>query len=65
MNNQNALAETYTLTAFFRKLVKYPYGKEIIDFLLLKSWLKIDDLQNRWDWFDKVFWEDYRKKYLP
>lgn len=62
MNNQNALAETFTLTAFFRELVKYPFSKEIIDFLLLKSWLKNEDLQNRWDWFDKVFWEDYWKK---
>ncbi len=62
INSQEALAETYTLTAFFRSLIEYPYSREIIDYLLLKSWLEDQELQKRWDWFDAIFWEDYGKK---
>ncbi|QFR39444.1 hypothetical protein A9Q91_04415 [Candidatus Gracilibacteria bacterium 28_42_T64] len=62
INSQEALAETYTLTAFFRSLIEYPYSREIIDYLLLKSGLEDQELQKRWDGFDAIFGEDYGKK---
>lgn len=62
LNPQKALAETFTLTAFFRSLVNYPYSEEMINYLLTQSWLKKEELQARWDGFDKVFWEKYWKK---
>lgn len=61
LNSLKALAETFTLTAFFRSLVNYPYSKEVIEYLLNKSWLSKEELQARWDGFDKVFWDEYWK----
>ena len=62
LNSQKALAETFTLTAFFRSLVGYSYSEELINYLILISWLNKQELQNRWDWFDSVFWDEYWKK---
>lgn len=52
------LAETFTLTAFFRNLTNYYNSEEIIKFLLKVSNLSFDDLKKRWDNFDKVFWNE-------
>jgi len=49
------LAETFTLTAFFRSLTYYYASEYIIKFLLKTSNLSLDDLKKRWDGFDKVF----------
>ncbi len=66
MNTSNItsklLAETFTTTAFFRSLIDYPYSEEILEYLLNESGLTKEELQARWDWFDKVFWEEYWKK---
>lgn len=52
------LAETFTLTAFFRSLTYYYASEYIIKFLLKTSNLSLDDLKKRWDGFDKVFWDE-------
>ncbi len=52
------LAETFTLTAFFRSLINYFSSEEIIKFLLSISNLSFDDLKKRWDGFDNVFWKE-------
>ncbi|MDD3646703.1 MAG: class I SAM-dependent methyltransferase [Candidatus Gracilibacteria bacterium] len=62
LNSQRALAETFTLTAFFRSLVNYPFSKEVINYLLSVSGLSKEELQSRWDSFDRVFGEDYGRK---
>jgi hypothetical protein len=49
------LAETFTLTAFFRGLTKYPHSSYATNFLLKNSHIELEDLNKRWDSFDKVF----------
>lgn len=56
------LAETYSLTWYFRSILNIPYSFEIINFLLKNSKLSIWDLETRWDSFDKVFWKEYWSK---
>ncbi len=63
LEKQKALSNVYTLTAFFRSLVSYPYSNLIIDYLCKISRLGVQDLQKRWDWFDTIFWDkQYGKK---
>ncbi len=52
------LAETFTLTAFFRSLNYFFPSEYIIKFLLKTSNLSLEDLIKRWDNFDQVFWSD-------
>lgn len=52
------LAETFTLTAFFRSLTHCYNSEYIIKFLLKISNLSFEDLKKRWDNFDTVFWKE-------
>ena len=56
------LIEPYSLTAYFRSIINTSNSFEIVNFLLKKSSLSLDDLESRWDNFDKVFWEEYWNK---
>jgi len=60
LEEQKALSNVYTLTAFFRSLIFYSYSEIIIDYLCKVSWLTTKNLQSRWDGFDSIFWN---KKY--
>ena len=63
LEEQKALSNVYTLTAFFRSLIFYPYSENIINYLYKVSGLTKEDLQSRWDWFDSIFWnEEYWRK---
>ena len=55
MKDYHLLLETYSLTAYFRHLLNMNHSKEIINFLLNNSELKEDELEQRWDNFDKIF----------
>lgn len=52
------LAETFTLTAFFRSLTHCYNSEYIIKFLLKISNLSFEDLKKRWDNFDNIFWSE-------
>ncbi len=52
------LAETFTLTAFFRSLTHCYNSDYIIKFLLKTSNLSFEDLKKRWDNFDNIFWKE-------
>jgi len=63
LEEQKALSNVYTLTAFFRSLVFYPYTQIIIDYLCEASWITKQSLKYRWDWFDSLFLDNkYWKK---
>lgn len=62
MNNNRILVETYALTAYFRSILNISYSFDVINFLLKISNLSIWELENRWDNFDSVFWNDYWNK---
>ena len=62
MKDYHLLLETYSLTAYFRHLLNIEYSEEIINFLLNNSELQESELEQRWDSFDKIFWNDYWNK---
>jgi len=49
------LAETYSLNAFFRKQVEYPFAEECLSFLLRKWDITEEEIQKRWDNLDQLF----------
>ncbi len=49
------LSETYGLNAFFRCQIKYPFSQEILDYLLDLETITDEEIQKRWDNFDKIF----------
>ena len=55
LEKQKALSNVYTLTAFFRSLILYPYSDIIIDYLCEISETSKENLKSRWDGFDKIF----------
>ena len=56
------LVEPYSLTAYFRSILNISSSFEVINFLIKKSNLSLWELEQRWDSFDKVFWEEYWNK---
>lgn len=56
------LIEPFSLTAYFRSIINISNSFEVFNFLLKKSNLSFDDLEARWDNFDKIFWEEYWNK---
>lgn len=63
VEEKKALSNVYTLTAFFRNLILYPYSWIIIDYLCKVSGISNKDLITRWDGFDSIFGNsEYWKK---
>jgi len=45
--------ETFSLTSYFRTLLKQKNSEEIFNFLLKESWITKEEMEDRWDWFTK------------
>ncbi len=62
LKNYKILLEPFSLTAYFRSILKISNSFDVFNFLLKKSWLSSNELEGRWDNFDQVFWKEYWNK---
>ena len=62
ISTSEMINEAFTLTAYFRTLLRQKNSEKVFNFLLKEGWLTKEQMEKRWDSFDNVFWEENKDK---